>query len=112
MLILCVVKSPTGQKTSTTHNTSPPTEQASSSSSNDVDNLTRFSEFPRPETPTDKKVPNSFKSLEIFKGFPKADDRKRNRKERVKGKSIIATKTSEKDAIVKKRNKKIDKESV
>lgn len=50
---------------------------------------------------------HAFQSPEDFRGYPKAGERKTDRKQRKKGKSIIATSTPEMKAIAEKKNKLI-----
>lgn len=54
---------------------------------------------------------SNFKSPEVFKGFPKADDRKKNNKNRKQGRSFIPTDTSEKDNLGELHNAKLLKKN-
>lgn len=54
---------------------------------------------------------SNFKSPEVFKGFPKADDRKKNNKNRKRGRSFIPTDTPEKDNLEELHNAKLLKKS-
>ena len=84
--------------------TSNPSTSTSNPSTSTSDPITSASD-PSKSTPDNSLAPQIFNSPTVFKGYPKAMERKSTGKGRRKGSSLIATDTPVKDALEKIREK-------